>query len=57
MKLCSAFRIGPKAETSMEFDLICYTNSIEFLMENCETYDSKAKNDRTLAIKQISQDL
>lgn len=35
-KLCSFLRIGPAIETSIPFDLICYSDRAQFHMEKCQ---------------------
>lgn len=34
-KLCSLLQLGPGFETSLGFDLFCYTDCTEFYMEQC----------------------
>jgi Mn-dependent DtxR family transcriptional regulator len=35
-KLCSVLGIGPAVETSIPFDVIVYTDAVQFHLENCE---------------------
>jgi hypothetical protein len=35
-KLCSMLTIGPAIEMSIPFDVIIYTNAIQFHLEKCE---------------------
>lgn len=35
-KLCSFYEIGPKFETDLGFDLVCFSDCTEFHMELCE---------------------
>lgn len=35
-KLCSFLRIGPRVETKIPFDLVCYQDRVQFHLELCE---------------------
>jgi hypothetical protein len=35
-KLCSMLKIGPAIETSIPFDVIVYTDAVQFHLEMCE---------------------
>jgi hypothetical protein len=35
-KLCSVLEVGPAVETSIPFDIVIYTNALQFHLEKCE---------------------
>jgi hypothetical protein len=35
-KLCSMLGIGPAVETSIPFDVVVYTDAVQFHLEKCE---------------------
>jgi hypothetical protein len=42
--LCSAFKIGPKFETSLPFAVVCYEDAAEFHLEKCESFITHFEN-------------
>lgn len=36
-KICSMLKIGPEVIFRSNYDLVCYTNCIEFIMEYCHS--------------------
>jgi hypothetical protein len=40
-KLCSMFEIGPAVEMSIPFDVVVYTDAMQFHLEKCKPIDKK----------------
>lgn len=53
--LCSAYKIGPKFETSLPFAVVCYENGAEFHLEKCEPFNLHYQKTRDMM--QLSEQL